>query len=377
MATLLIGLVGAATAGVAPSVRRLPRAADGRGRYDLEHRPHGPRRRDAVSGSRAADDRPARNRQSRLRPPASGPRVVSSVARGRLGRPLGRQRPRRRQEGEDRDAPRHPGSDECGRRRGAAGRSPARGGSLESRLCGRGPGRAHGRRRERPLWRVRRRWACDRRRRGIPDRGRRGSGRRVRNRAARPSPPRRRQRDDHDRRTVRRADGARLRRRRESLRLGDHGPDPPRRRGNRRRFHVCRLGSRRVRRRRRAGDGRASGPTPRPRRRSRRQPVRLRRGQPPHSPRGSPHGRDHDGCDGSLVPVDAAVAPDGSLYVADFGGNRVARITNGTVTTVATAVGPNSIAVDAGGSLYFTERTRPRVLRFDQATRRVSVVLGR
>ena len=46
------------------------------------------------------------------------------------------------------------------------------------------------------------------------------------------------------------------------------------------------------------------------------------------------------------VPVDAAVAPDGSLYVADFGGNRVARVANGTVTTVVAAAGPNSIAVD-------------------------------
>jgi sugar lactone lactonase YvrE len=77
------------------------------------------------------------------------------------------------------------------------------------------------------------------------------------------------------------------------------------------------------------------------------------------------------------VPVDATVAPDGSLYVADFGDNRIVRVANGALTSVVTAVGPNSVAVDAARSVYFTERTLPHVRRFDPATGRVSVVLGR
>jgi streptogramin lyase len=41
------------------------------------------------------------------------------------------------------------------------------------------------------------------------------------------------------------------------------------------------------------------------------------------------------------------------------------------------AVGPNSVAVDATGVVYFTERTRPHVLRLDPATGRVTLALGR
>jgi NHL repeat len=77
------------------------------------------------------------------------------------------------------------------------------------------------------------------------------------------------------------------------------------------------------------------------------------------------------------VPVDLIVAPDGSIYVADFGANRIVRIAGGAVTQIVTAAGPNSVAVDASGAVYFTERTRPHVLRLDPSTNRVSLVLGR
>ena len=81
--------------------------------------------------------------------------------------------------------------------------------------------------------------------------------------------------------------------------------------------------------------------------------------------------------DGLGTPVDLTLAPDGTLYVADFGANRIVRVAGGTVTQVVTAVGPNSVAVDASGAVFFTERTRPHVLRLDPATGRVTLALGR
>ncbi len=81
--------------------------------------------------------------------------------------------------------------------------------------------------------------------------------------------------------------------------------------------------------------------------------------------------------DGLGTPVDLTLAPDGTLYVADFGANRIVRVAGGAVTQVVAAVGPNSVAVDATGVVYFTERTRPHVLRLDPATGRVTLALGR
>jgi hypothetical protein len=81
--------------------------------------------------------------------------------------------------------------------------------------------------------------------------------------------------------------------------------------------------------------------------------------------------------DGLGTPVDLTIAPDGTLYVADFGANRIVRVAGGIVTEVVTAIGPNSVAVDGAGIVYFTERTRPHVLRLDPATGRVTLALGR
>jgi sugar lactone lactonase YvrE len=81
--------------------------------------------------------------------------------------------------------------------------------------------------------------------------------------------------------------------------------------------------------------------------------------------------------DGLVTPVDLTLAPDGTLYAADFGANRIVRIVGGTVTQVVSGTGPNSVAVDASGAVYFTERTRPHVLRRDPAIGRVTIALGR
>ena len=297
MATLLVGLVGAATAGVAPSVRvsPAPRTVEVGTTWStvLTVRVGGTPYRGTAPRMTAQQGTVSRAFALRRVGPGS---YRASLAVD-FGGPLGRQRPRRRQEVEDRDAPRHPGSDECGRRRGAAERSPARGRSLESRLCGRGRGALT----------------------VVAGNGRSGaSGDGGPATAAAVGFPIEVAVDPGGGFAVVQRDRVRH--------IGANGTittvglfDGPtalaydadgnlfvseitgrirRVAGGTGAVHVCRLG-RRVRRRRWAGDGRASGPTSRPRRRCRRQPVRLRRGQPPHSPRGSPHGRDHDGCDGS------------------------------------------------------------------------------
>ena len=56
----------------------------------------------------------------------------------------------------------------------------------------------------------------------------------------------------------------------------------------------------------------------------------------------------------------------GRLYATDYGNNRIVRIgAGGVVTQVASADGPNSVAVAADGTVYATERTHPWVLRVD------------
>ncbi len=79
-------------------------------------------------------------------------------------------------------------------------------------------------------------------------------------------------------------------------------------------------------------------------------------------------------------PADVAVAPDGAIYVADQGNNRVRRIFGGTISTVAgTGDGgytgddgpalaaeldePTDIAVDRAGSLFVVERANNVVRR--------------
>jgi streptogramin lyase len=80
---------------------------------------------------------------------------------------------------------------------------------------------------------------------------------------------------------------------------------------------------------------------------------------------------------GLNLPVDVAVDGQGTAYVADFGNNRIARVTpEGTVTTLTIGRGPNGVALDGAGSLYFTERTLPHVRRLDLATGTVTTVLG-
>ena len=52
---------------------------------------------------------------------------------------------------------------------------------------------------------------------------------------------------------------------------------------------------------------------------------------------------------GFLIPVDVDRGPNGALYVADAGGNRIARVSGGDVTTVARLISPNGVAVGRTG----------------------------
>ncbi len=83
-------------------------------------------------------------------------------------------------------------------------------------------------------------------------------------------------------------------------------------------------------------------------------------------------------------PNGAAVGPDGSIYIADCGNDRIRRIApNGTITTIAGSVGgfsgdggpataarlncPVSIVFDAAGNLYFSDNFNLRVRRITPA----------
>jgi sugar lactone lactonase YvrE len=76
------------------------------------------------------------------------------------------------------------------------------------------------------------------------------------------------------------------------------------------------------------------------------------------------------------TPVDVERSRDGTLYVADYGNNRVARVVDGHGVTVASGVGANGIAVGPGGTIYLTERLQPRVRALNLATGRIRTVVG-
>jgi len=78
---------------------------------------------------------------------------------------------------------------------------------------------------------------------------------------------------------------------------------------------------------------------------------------------------------GFVQPVDVDRGPDGTVYVADFGNNRLARIDAGSPVTVARLIGVNSVWV-RGGAVYVTERIFPRVRRVDLATGAVRTIVG-
>ena len=76
------------------------------------------------------------------------------------------------------------------------------------------------------------------------------------------------------------------------------------------------------------------------------------------------------------TPVDVERSRDGTLYVADYGNNRIARVADGRGVTVATGIGANGIAVGPGGTIYFTERLLPRVRALNPATGRIRTIVG-
>jgi streptogramin lyase len=79
---------------------------------------------------------------------------------------------------------------------------------------------------------------------------------------------------------------------------------------------------------------------------------------------------------GFEIPVDVDRGRDGALYVADAGGNRIARVASGEVTTVARLIAPNGIAVARNGTIYVTERLLPRVRAVNPATGAVRTIVG-
>jgi sugar lactone lactonase YvrE len=76
------------------------------------------------------------------------------------------------------------------------------------------------------------------------------------------------------------------------------------------------------------------------------------------------------------TPVDVESSRDGTLYVADYGNNRIARVVDSRGVTVATGIGANGVAVGAGGTIYATERLLPRVRAINPATGAIRTIVG-
>ena len=75
-------------------------------------------------------------------------------------------------------------------------------------------------------------------------------------------------------------------------------------------------------------------------------------------------------------PRGLALAPDGSLYVADTGNNAIRRISDGVVTTVATGLkAPTGIDVDPGGNVYIAD-TGNHVIRVLRPNGALEVLAG-
>lgn len=96
------------------------------------------------------------------------------------------------------------------------------------------------------------------------------------------------------------------------------------------------------------------------------------------------------------TPTDVAVAPDGSLYIADNGNHVVRRVDRATglintvagtpnvanfsgdggLATAATLRSPSSVAVDSLGNLYIADSFNYRIRRVDAVTRVITTVAG-
>jgi trimeric autotransporter adhesin len=91
-------------------------------------------------------------------------------------------------------------------------------------------------------------------------------------------------------------------------------------------------------------------------------------------------------------PIAVAVDRNGSVYIADYGNNRIRKVANNVITTVAgsdaTALGdggaatkarlksPKGVAVDAGGNIYIADTGNHRVRRVDATTGIITTVAG-
>lgn len=79
------------------------------------------------------------------------------------------------------------------------------------------------------------------------------------------------------------------------------------------------------------------------------------------------------------APSGVFVDPSGSIYIADYGNNRVRKVTSGTITTIAgggtggdgiaattaSLNGPSDVTVDAAGNVYIAENLGRRVRKVD------------
>jgi sugar lactone lactonase YvrE len=71
---------------------------------------------------------------------------------------------------------------------------------------------------------------------------------------------------------------------------------------------------------------------------------------------------------GLSAPRGLAIEANGDVLVADFGANRVYRVSNGVKTIFASGLlGPYGIAIDNAGVIHVTERDANRIVRFDSA----------
>ena len=83
----------------------------------------------------------------------------------------------------------------------------------------------------------------------------------------------------------------------------------------------------------------------------------------------SPSGAVSTLADGISQPNDVALGPDGNVYSTEWGNSRIVRITPaGVVTRIADSPRPNSVAVGADGTVYVTEERRGAVRRITVAS---------
>jgi sugar lactone lactonase YvrE len=75
-------------------------------------------------------------------------------------------------------------------------------------------------------------------------------------------------------------------------------------------------------------------------------------------------------------PMDVAVNSAGDLFIADTGSGRVRKVSNGVISTEALVIDPEAIAVDSAGALYVANTNYDEVLKFSNGARTIFAGLG-